>query len=121
MFSVDPYLGREYRRAQYECWDLLRDAWLELTGFDMGERPAAAGAALSVWRHFRQLAVPVSPSVVLMRRPRAVPHVGLFWRGRVLHIQPEGARYEPLERASFGFTEIGFYAHATRHADRRPV
>lgn len=118
MFSVDPYLGRDYDPATYDCWDLLREAWLELTGFDIGPRPPAAAAALAIWRHFARLPEPRSPSIAFMRRPRFVSHVGLFWRGRVLHIQPEGARYERVEQASLGFSEVGFYAHAARPSDR---
>jgi hypothetical protein len=117
-FTVDPYLAREYSPTRYDCWDMLREAWFELTGFDIGERPRAAPAALTVWRNFARLPGPTSPAIVLMRRPGVVSHVGLFWRARVLHIQPDGARYERVERASLGFTEVGFYSHAACPADR---
>jgi hypothetical protein len=117
-FSVDPYLSRVYDPVRYDCWCLLREAWLELTGFDIGARPPAPAAALAIWRHFDRLPAAASPSIALMRRPRIVSHVGLFWRGRVLHIQPDGARYEMLESASLGFTEVGFYTHANRRSDR---
>lgn len=116
-FSVDPYLARPYERARYDCWDMLREAWLELTGFDIGSRPTAPAAALAIWRRFERLAEPRSPAIVLMRRPRLVSHVGLFWRGRVLHNQPAGVHYERLEIARLGFPEVGFYSHATCSAD----
>lgn len=114
-FSVDPYLGRPYLPASYDCWDMLREAWLELTGFDIGQRPRAGDAALSIWRHFERLAAPRSPAIVLMRRPRFPAHVGLFWRGRVLHNQPGGARYDQLDHAALGFSEVGFYAARPAH------
>lgn len=118
MFSVDPYLGRTYVPHTYDCWDMLAEAWLELTGFDIGPRPTAPEAALAIWRHFHRLPAAASPSIAFMRRRRLVSHVGLFWKGRVLHIQPEGARYERIEQASLGFTEVGFYHHAARPASR---
>lgn len=117
-FSVDPYLARQYLPGRYDCWDMLREAWGELTGFDIGPRPPAPAAALAIWRKFDRLPGPASPAIALMRHRRLVSHVGLFWRGRVLHIRPEGARYEAVDRAALGFSEVGFYSHATRPADR---
>lgn len=116
MFSVDPYLAREFDQARYNCWDMLREAWFEITGDDIGCRTPEPATALAM-RHrfdreeaeFERLPGPVSPSIVLMRRPRTVPHVGLFWIAKVLHIQPRGARYERLETARLGFTEVRFY------------
>jgi hypothetical protein len=115
-FSVDPYLGRDYDPARYDCWDMLREAWLELTGVDLGPRPRAGAAALAIWRRFDRLAAASSPAIVLMRRPGLVSHVGLFWRGRVLHNVPNGARYDRLDLAALGFSEVGFYRHAARPA-----
>lgn len=117
-FSVDPYLGRPYDPASYDCWDMLREAWLELTGFDMGARPRSGAPVLALGRHFQRLAGPASPAIALMRRPRVVSHVGLFWQGRVLHNQPGGVRFDRPEVASLGFTEVAFYHHAARSADR---
>lgn len=126
MFTVDRYLGREFDRERYNCWDMLREAWLELTGVDIGHRTPMPPTALAIRRRFDQeeaefvrLAAPRSPSIVLMRRPRLIPHVGLFWRDKVLHIGPEGARYEPPHQASHGFTEVRFYTNAERQADRK--
>jgi hypothetical protein len=107
--KIDRYLGRTYVAGQYECWDLVREAWLELTGFDIGGRPRDPVAALAIWRHFRKLTGPISPSIVMMRQRRAVPHVGLFLGARVLHIGPAGVRYERLASATLGIAQIGFY------------
>lgn len=116
MFGVDPYLSRTYVPEKYVCWDMVREAWLELTGFDIGGLPDSPAAALAVWRHFRRLPAPASPCIVLMRPRRAAAHVGLFWRRRVLHIGPNGGRYESLATAKIGFDQIGFYG-AARPAD----
>lgn len=125
MFSVDPYLARDFDQVRYNCWDLLRDAWRELTGIDIGHRTPSPATPLAMRRRFDReeadfvrLPEARSPSIVLMRRPKAVPHVGLFWRGKVLHIQPGGARYEPLAIAGLGFPEVRFYTNAACPADR---
>lgn len=126
MFTVDPYLSREFHQVRYNCWDFLREAWLDLTGVDIGHRTPDPATPLAMRRRFdreesefRRLAEPAEPSIVLMRRPRAVPHVGLFWRARVLHMQPEGPRYERLEMARLGFKEVRFYTNADRHDHRQ--
>lgn len=115
-FSVDAYLGRSFDEVRYNCWDLLRDAWLELTGEDLGCRTPVPASPLAMRRRFDQeeaefarLEQPRSPCIVLMRRPRATPHVGLFWQRRVLHIQPGGARYDRLADARLGFSDVRFY------------
>jgi hypothetical protein len=115
-FSVDPYLARAYSLADMNCWHMVRDAWLELTGIDLGDRtPARITAATlnatfgSDVPAFERLDGAQSPCLVLMRSPGAVPHVGLFLRGRVLQMTAAGASYMPLAVATAGFREIGFY------------
>ena len=36
--DVDSYLARRFHLARQNCWHVLRDAWLELTGDDLGDR-----------------------------------------------------------------------------------
>jgi hypothetical protein len=107
--QIDPYLARVYDPLTYDCWAMFREAWLELTGVDVGPRPGTLAATMAVWRHFRPLAVPISPAAVLMRQRGSVAHVGLFWRRRVLHIGPAGGRYDRLHDATLGFDQVGFY------------
>ena len=44
-----------------------------------------------------------------MHRPGAAAHVGLFLRGRVLHIKQSGVEYQPLDVAIMGFKTHRFY------------
>jgi hypothetical protein len=120
-FSVDPYLGRTYDRRTYHCWHLFADAWLDLTGDNLSGPSAKLDTLLGRWdgTYFQQVPEPVSPCAVLMLRPPAVPHVGLFHKGRVLHIRAEGARHDRLPDAVLGFDEVRFYAK--RHADPKPA
>lgn len=114
--AVDAYLARSYDPARFLCWDLVREAWLDMSGQDIGDRTPHPASALAISRRvasslgdFEAIPEPESPCLVLMRQSRAVPHVGLFWRGRVLHIDQRGARFERLADATRGFERIGFY------------
>lgn len=117
-FSVDPYLAR--RGEPNKCWDLVREAWLEITGHDIGDRTPRRPTMREMIerfdreeREFVRLPEPATPSIVLMRRARLIPHVGLFWLGRVLHMTEVGVHYERLADATRGFDQIGFYACST--------
>lgn len=71
---------------------------------------AARRPSWSLKRELVALAAPVSPCIVLMRRPRTTPHVGIYLRGRVLHITQHGVHYVALDIATLGFKVVGFYA-----------
>jgi len=116
--DIESYLLRRFDLERQNCWHLLRDAWLELTGRDLGDRtPEQITAAALVGRFrtdvpaFVRLPAPRDPCIVLMQRPRAIPHVGLFYRSKVLQMTHTGASFFPLDRATVGFPEdgVGFY------------
>jgi hypothetical protein len=115
--TVDRYLAMRFHLVRSNCWRPVREGWLELTGFDLGDRtPESLSAAALIGRfdsdvpQFRRLDQPVDPSIVLMRAPSAVPHVGLFHRGRVLQLDARGASFLPLESATAGWPSVEFYA-----------
>ena len=114
--EVDRYLARRFDLARSNCWHLLRDAWMELTGRDLGDRtPERITTAALIGRFdtdvpsFERLDAPAEPSIVLMRSPGAVPHVGVYHRGRVLQMTARGASYVSLEAATAGFRDVEFY------------
>lgn len=114
--SVDKLLGKTYNRDAYNCVHFLVDAWRHLVGQDLSARlagflrPAAARGVVAPARHdFARLDAPCSPCIVLMHRPRSAPHVGMYYRGRVLHIHEHGVEYQPIDVASRGFTKLRYY------------
>jgi hypothetical protein len=116
VINVAPYLARRFDLAESNCWHLTRDAWLELTGLDLGDRtPERITTAALIGRFasdvptFTRLEQPVDPCVVLMRRPGAVPHVGVYMSGRVLQMTPTGASFLPMRAATIGFPLVEFY------------
>jgi hypothetical protein len=114
--SVDPFLDREYHPRDFNCLHYAGEVWLAATGEDISEKlrslhvdPRDRKIKRSVVRAFTRLDKPQDPSLVLMRRPRMAPHVGVYIRGRVLHITERGPAYQPLDVATFGFTSWEFY------------
>lgn len=115
-FTVDKYLNKRFNLHHYNCWDLVREVMIELTGKDIGDRTPNPPTALSRIRKFNdeekdfiKLDKPESPCIVLFKRKKGIPHVGVFWKNKVLHLPETGAKYQPLNIVAVTFTDIGFY------------
>lgn len=118
--SVDRFLNRTYHRDEYNCAHFAAEVWAYETGDDIGAALTGFLAPMrdrqadwSLRRDLRALAFPVSPCLVLMRRPRTTPHVGVYLRDRVLHITESGVVFQPLEIATLGFKVVGFYGYGS--------
>ncbi len=120
--EVGKYLGREFHWRNYNCWDFIRDVWLDHCGVDLGRRTpdsittqdflkAFSGQEFDVHnRIVHQIAQPEEPCLVYMSRPNSLSHVGVWVQGRLLHLRPRGnVVHEDFELASIGFPEIRFY------------
>lgn len=120
---MEDLLLKRFSLREYNCWDLVREAWLRLTGqvldplvfadFSREEFEDVAGASATSGR-YREIPSPESPCIVLMQRPRHIPHVGVYFGGKVLHIRRAGVQYIELERARVGFSEVRFYVPCTQ-------
>jgi hypothetical protein len=64
---------------------------------------------LSGVRGFTKLEKPESPCFVVMQRNRVQPHVGIFYKNRILHLTDHGVEFQPLQVARRYFVKIGFY------------
>lgn len=119
---VDKYLGREFHWRTYNCWDFIRDVWLDHCGVDLGKRTPEPFSKEELKRTFaaqesdvdgkliHRLAEPEDPCIVLLVRPNVLSHVGVFVRGKLLHLQPRGnVIHQDLAVASLGFKEVRFY------------
>lgn len=114
--STDKYMHLQFDPDYFDCLHLTRMVWKDATGEDLGERldglMGARGKRRLRAAHpraFRRLEAPVSPCLVLMQRPRSLPHVGVYLRGKVLHIQETGVEFVPVDIASRGFKTVKFY------------
>ncbi len=115
-FSTDKYFGKEFHIENYNCWDFIRDVWLELKGEDIGKRTPTPATRYEMKikfskeeNHFQNISELQSPCIVLFKRDKATPHVGVFYNGKVLHLKETGVKYEDINLAGFGFTEIKYY------------
>jgi hypothetical protein len=117
----DDLLTKRFDLRQYNCWDLVREVWLRLTGLDLGTPELTHHSrfeyedVVEAWEGVRYTAIekPQSPCIVLMQRPRHIPHVGVYYEGRVIHIRRAGPQYQPIEVASLGFTTVRYYLPCT--------
>lgn len=120
MISIDKFFFKTYNRKLYNCAHLACEVWFEMTGEDLSEPMQGflkgrgeTKAVLSDLRKFKRLKKAVSPCFVLFQTPRVAPHVGIYIRGKVLHIQPRGVEFQPLDVAAAGFKKAGFFTWQT--------
>jgi hypothetical protein len=114
-FVVDKYLSKSFKRT-YNCYDFVREIWLELTGVDLGaQTPSTQNVqsytdkALQVANTLERLDSPQDPSIVLLQRSRLEPHIGVYYSGKILHLTKNGAYYMPLSQVTPGYPTVTFY------------
>lgn len=110
------YLDRRYNLKTYNCVHFACDVFEDFTGSNIKEIfqglllcKAQRVADLKSLRKMIKSKVPVSPCIVLLQAHKTEPHVGVYIRGRVLHIQPSGVRYEELSVVSALYKKVSFY------------
>ncbi|RTL04408.1 hypothetical protein EKK58_10570 [Candidatus Dependentiae bacterium] len=115
-FAVDNYFNKKFHPTNYNCWDFIRDVWMDITKFDIGCRTPNPSTPKNKIKRFMAeesdfIKVPelVDPCIILFKRNVGIPHVGVYTRGRVLHISEKGVKFEHLEIAKLGFNDVGFY------------
>lgn len=114
--SIDKYFSRVYDKKNYNCAHLVREVWLDLTGNDIDyalngflRAPEERFVKKSERRHLKRLDSPQDPCIVLFQSPRVAPHVGIFIRGRLLHIsEGKGVRFDRISDISIGINKITF-------------
>jgi len=117
MVSVDKYLSKKHHMRDYNCWDFIREVWLDLKGEDIGHRTPPSGSRKDMIEKFAQeerefvrLEKAEDPCIVLFLRDKMLPHVGIYVRGKVLHLPEKSyGRYEQLALVGLVFKEIRFY------------
>lgn len=112
--DVNKYLSRCFKRGRYNCFDFAREVWAELTGRDLGHQTPATEVeygekAIAVAGELQTLDRPVSPCLVLLMSPRREPHVGVYYEGKVLHLNERGAYYMPLDLITVGYPSVNYY------------
>jgi hypothetical protein len=105
--NTDKYLLKRFDRERYNCWDFVREVWAELTGAD--PFTTIPPSVDNITPKFTEIDTPQSPCLVLMLRQRCTPHVGVYYNGRVLHMNQRGAEYTALDSATACFPTVRYY------------
>lgn len=118
--SIDQFLDREYHTRDYNCLHFARDVWLHETGEDLQDRMEemlrietsdTRTIDQATRRRFRRLKDgPQDPCIVVMKRMRTEPHIGVYVRGRIVHLSEEsGAMHVDPHVATLGYKEVLYY------------
>lgn len=115
--SIDRFLSKDYNKQTYNCAHLACDIWKLETGQDLSEflqgfltKEKNRTVSRQDLARFHRLTKPISPCIVLMNPAgKRSPHVGIFVRGRIVHITETGVVWQRLEMASLGFKTVRFY------------
>jgi len=113
---ADEYMSRRFDVRESNCWHLVRDVWRDMTGVDLGDltphrtdTASLGGAVDGAASRFRRLESMANPCIVLMRRRRDMPHVGVLMRWRVLHLTADGARNTWISDLMLQWDRVEFY------------
>lgn len=123
MIQTAKYLDRQFHWKNYNCWDFIREIWLDHCGVDLGQRTpedttivAHRDAFYKQWdevhnKIVHELPGPADPCLVLMLRPKVLSHVGVHTKGNIIHLHPRmGVLVQDVRSATQGFPEIKWYA-----------
>lgn len=120
MKSVDALFTRSFDDDTYNCAHFVVDAARYLFELDYKDEflPVMTSVdkrqiVLSSRTSFKRVQRAMDGDVVMLRAGRQTPHVGLFVRGKILHIQRSGVQLQPLHVVEVGFSAVRFYRHAT--------
>ena len=109
----DELYYKTYDKNNYNCAHFARDVYLAETGRDIGDTlsgfllpPSKRVVQMHKRHRLVKLDRPVSPCLVLMLGSKVAPHVGVFVRDKVIHIQEAGVQYVSLSIAKLGFTNF---------------
>jgi hypothetical protein len=119
MIDVDMFLDRVPVPARkYTCLSFVLEVWKASFGEDvsgkfyrmLGGACDLRGVALEQRARFTKLEAPVSPCFVLMWRINLkVPHIGIWYNGRILHLHETGAQYMSPSIVTRRFQRVSYF------------
>ncbi|GEA08486.1 hypothetical protein KUL42_32470 [Alteromonas sp. KUL42] len=113
---LDKFLGRNYSPANYNCVHFTVEVWQALTGNNIEQaltlfmRPSNdRKASMSLRRSFKKLEAPQSPCLALMQRQKTSPHLGVYYKNKIIHITELGVENVEPSLAARGFEKVTYY------------
>ncbi len=113
--GVDKYLGAKYVPNKYTCHNFADDVWRDLTGKSLDKRMIEfldkGKTYPGMRKSFIRLQKPIGPCIALFKPLVGRDnHVGIYLRGRILHLAEMGVKFQSLDTAIVGYRELRFYA-----------
>lgn len=109
-------MERRYDAKEYNCAHFVCDVWKDLKGESIAEvmrgflcGRTSRAAILSDLKKVSLLEKPTDLCLVFFQGIRGKNHVGVWFKKKVLHIEPGGVKYQPLEVVSIGFKKVRFF------------
>jgi hypothetical protein len=117
MSLVDDCLvsAKPFQIRSYNCWHFFRDAWMMATGEDVGNRvPDSIFAYREAFENGTsarnsKIATPISPCIAYFPDKVGSPHIGMYWKGRILHLDSFGPHYEAVNKACARMGDVEYY------------
>ena len=111
---ADEVVLKKFNKKEYTCANFVCDAWKELTGLEIKNKFGSflkpdGKINFKVRKNFQRLEKAISPCIVLMLDKKRSPHVGIFYKNKVIHIKETHVEYQPLDIVSRGFEQVRFY------------
>lgn len=99
----------KYDADKYCCEHFLIDAYKHYRQIDLSPKLLTSGFfCASNLRQFMRVDEPLQHTIVLFR-DKGKAHVGLWLDGRVLHLEPHGVVWQPLDYIKRDFDRVIFY------------
>ena len=114
---IDQFLNRTYNAKNYNCLHFASEVFEAIAGESLLERFEGLTCGKVSDRHFQRrhragferLPTGISPCVAIFQRPHGTPHIGVFYKGRILHLKETGPIYQDLDIALIPFKSVRFY------------
>jgi len=99
--SLDDFLDRDYKAGVYDCSNFVAEVWQHLTGEDISGICKSwinrdSSVCISEARKRTKLRKPESPCIVLMQTRLSLPHVGIYYQEKILHLATSGVCYSTI-------------------------
>ncbi len=115
--SIDCFLDRKFNKDTYQCAHFAADVFEHLTGRDVRGLFHGLFEPMETkkipfdgfFKKLRRLDNPISPCIVLMMQKGVEPHIGIFYKNRILHLRESGAHNDPVNIATMGFNNVRYY------------
>jgi len=122
--NFDKYMNKKYNIFRYNCWDFVRDVWYDFKKEDIGKRTPSCVSKINIQSafdlgiaDFKKIYNPGCDdlSIVLIKKPASLPHVGIHYDNKVLSLTKQGVSYVPLKIATRFATEVNFYVYINKN------